>query len=312
MDPTDILDNAALTTNAAVAAGIALALRDPSKTKVLTLSNGIPLLISQEGLTLQSHEHLLPAPKRPTIHVALYTRADLLDYITNQAIIYRPAPADSEATDPAIAPAFNPPADRTVIFANRQDLSFHAIIGYHQPGLPSWCSHTARVKYQHSHQFGRWKGMDGKKMSQEDFATFLDENVSNIIEPTGAEVVTFAANLEVTRTERFKSSRNLNNGQVAFTFTNEAGEGQSEVKFPTEMTLSIPIWINGDTIAIKAKLFYRMSEGKLTFWYKLMMLEETIDHLFNEDVEWLRSATRGIATLYQGLAPEKPCALSLD
>lgn len=293
MDPDTLLSEHL--TSAGVAAALALRHVDPHQTHVDTLE-GVPVLLSQPDVRIHSIEHLLPEPKNPRIDVNLYTKQDLVAYLKAQTV--KPNTTGSTAESCA---GYGSPA----IFADRQKLSFTAILDYHQPGVPSWCRHTVRVAYQHSHQFNRWKEADNEKMDQEEFATFLDENVNDIINPTGADVVSFATQLEVTRTEKFKSHRNLSNGEVAFTFTNES-TGDSTVKFPTEMTLSLPIWINGDRIALKAKLFYRVIEGSLTFWFKLMMLEETIDHLFGEDTDWMRTEVGDLAQVYTGPAPAAP------
>ena len=293
MDPDTLLSEHL--TSAGVAAALALRHVDPHQTHVDTLE-GVPVLLSQPDVRIHSLEHLLPEPKNPRIDVNLYTKQDLVAYLKAQTV--KPNTTGSTAESCA---GYGSPA----IFADRQKLSFTAILDYHQPGVPSWCRHTVSVAYQHSHQFTRWKAADNKKMDQEAFAMFLDENVNDIINPTGAEVVTFASKLEVTRTEKFKSHCNLSNGEVAFTFTNDSS-GDSTVKFPTEMTISLPIWINGDRIALKAKLFYRVIEGKLTFWFKLMMLEETIDHLFVEDTEWMRTQVGDLAQVYTGTGPAAP------
>lgn len=285
-------------TNAGVAAALALDHVNPNTTR-FDNHLGLPIMLTQPALRVTSLEHLLPAPRTPKIDVALYTKEDLVAYIGQQASL----PLTEQSTSNQ---GQGNSSDNPVIFANRNSLSFTAFLDYHRAGSPSWCRHSVVVAYKDSHQFARWKANNGRKMGQEEFATFLDENVTDIINPTGAEVVTFASHLEVTRTERFKEARNLANGEVNFTFTNESS-GDSAVKFPTEMTLSIPLWINGDRIALRAKLFYRVIEGKLTFWYKLMHLEETIDHLFGEDVTWLEEATQSTATVYVGTAPTAPC-----
>jgi len=286
---------------AAVIASLALDHRDPQQTRWDQIpGTKTPVIISQSGIALASMEFLQSAPTRPSIHTQLTTKEDLLAYLKDQS-----------GTENIVA-----------IFARREKLTFSAFLSYHRPDTPSWLSHTATVAYQHSHQFQKWQKCNGQKMGQDDFATFLDENSLDIINPTGAEVVTFASHLEVTRTERFKSARNLANGEVAFTFTNESS-GDSQVKFPTEMTLSIPIWIGGDRIALKAKLFYRVIEGELTFWYKIMNLEDTIDHLFEEDVTWFRLQINPLMQdgvqpaslenfrLYRGTPPATPAPLPL-
>lgn len=285
-------------TSAGVSAALALQHADPDSTK-FEVAEGVPLILAQPQVKIISLEHLLPAPVRPRVAVQLTSKEDLINYLTQQA--------KREGDNPAI-------------FADRDHLTLTAFLDYHRPGAPSWCLHRVTVAYKESHQFARWKAANGKKMGQEEFATFLEENITDILNPTGADVVTFATHLEVTRTERFKEARNLANGEVNFTFTNESS-GDSAVKFPTEMTLSLPLWINGDHIAIKTKLYYRVIEGRLSFWFKLMHLEETIDHLWNEHIGWLRSEAEGtleapvsprLAIVYNGLPPTAPEPNSLD
>lgn len=288
IDPSELLHENL--TGAGVAAALALKTVDPGTVRFETEQH-MPLMLSQPDVKVRSLEHLLPAPVDPTIKIDLFTKEDLVAYLTAQSV---------RENGPG-------KADHPVIFANRNKLCFTAFIDFHRAGLPSWCRHSVAVTYDHSHQFKRWMANDNKKMSQEAFGNFLDENVTDILNPSGADVVTFATQLEVTRTERFKSATNLANGEVSFTFTNESS-GDSTVKFPTEMTLSLPLWINGERIAIKAKLYYRVIQGELNFWYKLMMIEETIDHLFNNDTVWLSSAVTGLAELYRGPAPLPPSA----
>ena len=49
----------------------------------------------------------------------------------------------------------------------------------------------------------------------------------------------------------------------------------------------------------------------LRFWFTLRHLEEIIDTLFAEEVNFLRGAFENIAPIYSGVAPEAPKPLSL-
>lgn len=295
MQPSTLQDT---NTEAGVAAALALEL---TKHELIT-HNGVGILLttdSEGGVKTSSLEHLLDSPLRPSTHVKLATSKDLHAYLANQANWNKGLAAGGEDSTEVAGPQGY---DNVVVFADRDKLNFHAFLDYHHVNGGRWLNHSAAVTYKESHKFGIWKKNDGLKMTQETFAEFLDENVLDITNPTGADVVAFASCLEAHRTEIFKSSTNLSNGEVKFNWSNESS-GDSATKFPTDMKIGIPIWTNGEKIEIPVKLFYRVSEGKLMFWYKLRNLENIIDHLWNEDVKFISEALLSIGTVYQGLPP---------
>lgn len=69
-----------------------------------------------------------------------------------------------------------------------------------------------------------WISNNSKKMNQEDFARFLQDNIAAIsnqnpaeparIYPAAAALLEFASNLEMTTTVKFRSSTRVQNGQV--------------------------------------------------------------------------------------------------
>lgn len=280
--------------NTQTEAGIVAALALGHTKHELIIQNGVPILLtpgSSGGIDRKSLELLLNAPHRPSIHVKLATSKDLHAYLVKQST---KIPDDSATSD------------NVVVFADRDKLTFHAFLDYHhQAEDHRWLNHSASVTYKESHQFGIWKGSDGEKMSQEEFAEFLDENVLDITDPTGSDVVSFASCLEARRTEVFKSSKNLANGEVQFNWSNESS-GDAVTKFPTDMKIGIPIWTNGEKIQIPVKLFFRVSEGQLLFWYKLRQLEAIIDTLWNDDVKFIAESLSNIGSVYQGLPPSVP------
>lgn len=295
MNPSTLTDTK---TEAGIVASLAL---ETLKTESIT-QNGIPILVAPTNAKLLSLERLLTAPHRPAIAVNLTSLKDLHAYLIAQALT---------GTDPmATVSTDGSGYDNIVVFADRNNLRWHAFIDYHHISSPRWLNHTATVQYEHSIQFTTWKKNDGRKMGQGDFAEFLDENVLDIINPTGSDVVTFASCLEARRTEIFKAAKNISNGEVSFIWSNESS-GDSTTKFPTEMTLGIPLWTNGELISLPVKLFYRVESGHLEFWYKLRTLEKIIDELFNEDVKWIAEALSNVGKVYRGTPPATPGVLAL-
>jgi uncharacterized protein YfdQ (DUF2303 family) len=312
MNPSDLLHNPDLTTEAGVAAALALSHRDPSQARIIEERDYLPaLLIAPEGITLKSMERFMPAPLRPQIHIALHTARDLHAYVIAQTVR---TSTDNKAT------VANP--DLPVIFADRDTMTIKAFLDYHHAGTAArWLNHTAKVAFKNSHQFDRWKKVNNQHMTQEQFALFLDEVINDIATPTGAEVLSFAENLEATSTQVFKAAVKLASGETNYTFT-DAREGDVSTAIIDRFTIGIPIWQGGEKVAIEARLFHRIVDNKdkegnstgtksLRFWFALRHLDEIIDKLFEEEVTFLRTAFEAIAPIYSGTAPTAPEPLSL-
>lgn len=317
MKAHDILHNSLLQTEAAVTAALALAHRDPASTQIINPEGEFPnlpqLLVAQDALTLVSLERFAPHPLRPEIHIALHTARDLHAYVIAQTL--------RNSTDKTTPSAF-PNGDQPVIFADRDTMTIKAFLDYHHAGSDArWLNHTAKVAFKNSHQFDRWKKVNGQQMTQEQFALFLDEVINDITAPSGAEVLSFAENLEATSTQVFKAAVKLASGETNYTFT-DARDGDISTAIIDRFTIGIPIWQGGEKVAIEARLFHRIVDNKdkdgnangtksLRFWFTLRHLDEIIDTLFAEEVAFLRTAFEDVAPIYSGTPPTKPETLPL-
>lgn len=289
---------------AAVVAALALGqLPDPASAKLQT-TEGLPVFLTTlPGLTHQSLEKFQLAPHRAEIHVALHTAADLHAYVLSQ----------TERT--------TPDDHHPVIFADRKTQSIVAYLDYHHKDAHRWLNHTAKVQYEKSHQFKRWEEMNNKRLTQENFALFLDEVINDFHTPTGAEVMSFAENLEFTSSQTFKSATRLATGETTLVFT-DAREGDKSTKIIDEFIIGIPIWQDGQKVQIRARLFHRPVDVKdsagaptgakqLQFWFTLRHLEEIKDQLFADEVTFLKTAFNEIAPVYSGLPPEDPTTIDI-
>jgi len=155
-------------------------------------------------------------------------------------------------------------------------------------------------------------------MSQDTFARFLDEVAKDIATPASALVISFAENLEIFATAVFKSALKTATGETNFTFT-DVRDGDKSTPVIEEFTLGIPLWQNGEVVAIRAKMFHRVvndandpSKRVLNFWFELRHLEEIADTLFNEEVASLKKDLEGVADIYMGTPPKAPTTTKLD
>ena len=301
MDPDTLISETENRSASAIVAALALDQRDPSKVRFEPATVDRPaLILAQPDVEIKSLEHLGASPHRPSITVALDSAKDLHSYINEHV---------------------NTGVHHPVLFASRDKQSITAFLDYHTKDGPRWLNHTASVQYRQSHQFKRWMEMNNKQMTQDAFALFIDEMLQDFQNPTGAEMMTFATHLEAYSDQTFKSSTKLATGETELVFTDNR-KGDVSTKIIEEFTLGIPVWMNGELVLVTAKLFHRLVDNKdsannptgsksLRFWYTLRHIERIVDVLFAAEVEFLRTAFAGIATIYNGTAPEKPQALSL-
>ena len=289
--------------NTQTEAGIVAALATETAKPFIETAGRQPVMITRDDQRIISLELQLQSPLRiKGTNPRFYSLRDLQTYLVGQ-----------------VGKNANP-----VVFADRKTLSFVAFLDYHHQGAAAgditeenhrWLDHTACLQYEHSLQFKRWKEKDGVKFTQSAFAEFLEDNLADIVAPSGSEVLSFAATLEATSTEVFKSSVKLSTGETKFTFTNER-TGDQDTKIIDQIIIGIPLWERGEKVQISAKLMHRLEEVKDTtskqvkFWFKLRQLDAIIDTLWAEDIGFLRTSLQGIAPVYEGIPPVKPTPLN--
>lgn len=259
---------------------------EAAKPSLSAFDNGLvklPFLAHSERVAVQHLESALPYPAR---HKG---RTELLDITTLTAWLKHQSPASS---------AFNP-----VIYADRGNLNFTAILNHPTPTSPGWGDYQARVQLRESRQLQKWKSKNGSKMSQEAFALFLEEMMDDIVDPVASEVLHFAETLEARRTEVFKSTIRTTTGECNLVFASER-DGEHSTKLIETFTLGIPLFEGDERYSVRVKLFHRVIDQKLTFWYQLLHLEYIMDKSWEEQVEKLTGQCDTFALVFEGTAPD--------
>ena len=220
-------------------------------------------------------------------------------HVNISAIIEESLPAPSRRTgtailgdlDSLIKYAVDQGAETTgYVYANIEQRSITYVfndIKNHK--LNGWRDHRAVYKAELSREFTRWIGNNQKQMEQEDFAIFIEDNISDI--PLGEELLKVALSLQAKTEVNFSSCKRLDNGQVQFQYTEnlEARAGGGAIEIPREFYLGIRIFKNGDGYELKARLKYRLNSGKLKFWYELDRPENAVEDAFNMYINKLRA-----------------------
>jgi uncharacterized protein YfdQ (DUF2303 family) len=231
--------------------------------------DGVPVAAVPPDFKLESLRKFYEFPADDAGTVGVHTLSSLADYVSHHA------------------------SANSAIFASRDCALVCGVIDWHTAGGPpseraGWARHRVEYKLEHTPEWKAWTGINGKAMSQDAFAEFLEENLPDIIEPAGASVLETASTLSGKRNVQFLSSRNLGNGDVGLMWKEETDAGggvNGDTKVPAELKLKLPVYRGAEkatTFDVKAFLRYRIREGKLTFEVKLWRPEKAIELAFDE------------------------------
>jgi uncharacterized protein YfdQ (DUF2303 family) len=235
--------------------------------------DSIPFLLVPDGFKVESVERFLPFPQRRRACVSMTSVESFTRYIN-----------EFKSDD---APR---------IFAAKSRNALTCIFDYHTPGgANGWNEHQAILGLSLSKEWQTWLTSSGRALSQVAFAEFLEDNFLNIVEPNGATVLQAAAHLEAKKTVSFKSGVRLDNGAVQLSYEeNVDGKGKGNLVIPSTFTLGIPVFENGDPVAVEARLRYRIKDDVLTFTYILNNPQKVLDTAFDAVLTQVQADT-GIA-----------------
>lgn len=160
---------------------------------------------------------------------------------------------------------------KTVVFADQEKFALVGVVDYHAADEPGHREHRVTYTAPRSLEWTTWRGQNGKKMGQGEFAQFIEDNMVDIRDPAGAEVLEVSRGLQAKSKVEFASAIRLADGSQQFTYNEEiAGTtAKGTMKVPEEFTLGIPVFFGGSLYEVRARLRYRIDQGKLALWYEL-------------------------------------------
>ena len=169
--------------------------------------------------------------------------------------------------------------DKTTIFADYTGPKIKACIDYHEKDRPDYLHHDVTFVPPWSEQWARWRGIDGKAMSQTDFAEFIEENMADVVDPAGAVFLDLVTGLQAKKKVSFESGIRLHDGSNQLTYNEEIeAKGRNTMLIPSEFSIGVPIFYQGAAYKVRAFLRYRIDEGRLLFTIKInrrLFVEQT-------------------------------------
>lgn len=147
---------------------------------------------------------------------------------------------------------------------------------------PGWRDFRAVYTAELSREFSGWQRNNKQPKEQEEFAVFIEDNIADVVEPSGEVLLAIALTLQAKTEVNFSSSRRLDNGQVQLAYTENIGArtGDGSIEIPREFTIGVRLFKNGEGYKVRARLKYRLGGGKVKFWYELDRPENAIEDAF--------------------------------
>lgn len=186
--------------------------------------------------------------------------------------------------------------ERTALFADRDDAQVHAIFDFDLPNAPGTKRHKATLALKQTTAMKTWRSNVGKKMSQVEFAMFLEDNALDVQAPASLALIEAAKGFRAKKDVEFDSRVSLDDGSIVFAYS-ETVRGQTnagQLALPEFFSLALTPFEGMPTQAafkLDARIRYSVSQHGIQFWYAIPMLERMMEQAFGEAVEAIKAAT---------------------
>lgn len=186
--------------------------------------------------------------------------------------------------------------EATQLFAEPGFLADHqahvtASIDYHLPGVPNRLAHKAAYLPRYSEQWQRWVAACRQPMKQAQFAEFVEENRSDIVDPEAARLLDIVRTFKASKKVEFDSVVYQPNGDIRLGYDERTQQNGTSGVLPEVMKLGMPVYFRGTTYAVPVFVRYRVADGAVQFQLKLDRADVIEDAAFGEITAAIHEAT---------------------
>lgn len=145
-----------------------------------------------------------------------------------------------------------------------------------------------------------WTALNGKWLTQEDFAEHILDTASDVVMPSAADLLEMAETFVATKSLNFKSGSRLRNGQRQLTYVEviDAQAGPAgNVTIPESILLRLAPFDGAEPVEMGARIRYRINDGALRLGYVLDRPDLVLRAAFAEVVAAIEGQT-GITALW--------------
>ncbi len=199
------------------------------------------------------------------------------------------------------AKRYGNPAE-AIVYADTAALAFVIVFDEHPPGNDvadaAWREHRASYACPRSPEWLAWTALDGKAMTQEAFADFIEGRLEDLATgdgfPRATDVLTMARNLMIRTKGTFQREFNPTNGDSVLVNKTETDTGSTPI--PRAFLLGIPVFEGGERYSVEARVRFGFVEGRPAFSFTMHRRKEIERDAFQAVRSQIAIAT-GIAVL---------------
>jgi len=193
---------------------------------------------------------------------------------------------------------------------NPQAPQIVAVFDAHSSELAGWQKHRATYAFPLSDEWKRWRNVP-ESFSQADFASFLEDRITDVIDPatagdiakkfasdvgaqlaSPAKLLELARGLAITVDAKVVSKVSLGNGTGEISYKEEHNdEAGAPLKVPGAFCIGIPVFRLGAAYSIPVRLRYRMKDHKLTWQLALQRIENVLEHAIADAANKVQEST---------------------
>jgi uncharacterized protein YfdQ (DUF2303 family) len=182
----------------------------------------------------------------------------------------------------------------SIITANEDTNQFKVIVDYHDSVGPNYSQHTGTLTLERTTPMKAWLDANGRKMGQEAFGLFIEENAADIVDPAAAVMLQVATELRAIKSVDFESKVALDNGAFVFAYKEDVKgtlrDGQTSV--PQTFKIGVtPYRGMSEAYGVTARLRYRVRPDGLEMWYSITELDRLLETAFNEVRDTIANGT---------------------
>lgn len=223
------------------------------------------------------------APARKRGKVTLHTGQSLAAYVNHHTV-----------------------TDATALYADVEARRVVAVLDGHHAGSDNagWGEHRAALALRHTPEWLAWIGKNGQMRDQVAFAEHIEENLLDIVDPAGADMLELAQTFQATTKVSFKSSQRLSSGEQQLTYledTDAKAGAKGDLIIPTRFELALRPFEGTEPYRVTARLRYRIGGGDLAIGYVLDRPEDVVRDAFDQILADIETET-GLGA-YRGTEP---------
>ncbi|NUS79113.1 MAG: DUF2303 family protein [Streptomyces sp.] len=186
--------------------------------------------------------------------------------------------------------------ENTEVYSDVEKLTVTAVLDAHQADTARFGGHRLHLALRKTKAWDEWTSLDGKLLTQDQFANFLEDHLAYLVDPDAATMLEIAQSIKASTKAEFQSSSRLQSGERKFSFvedTKASAGAKGDIAIPETFKIAVPPFEGADAYSMTARFKYRIDRGQLALGFKLEQPEERARAAF---ADVLTTIAEGITT----------------